>query len=474
MLRRLGGLRSNFAWRFLGLVALEIGVLGVFAEHHGPSGVAPPLVYAFTACGLSLLALGPSFASLLAMSAVSSVLLHEIASGRLHYQLGEEYLPLAVLPGVGILLALWATARPGRGAAAERWREIDSAHLALFRLTALTMMSFAAFHKLNADFFDPAVSCATVHAERFLRMASVEPTVAWFVPPLAVLSEAAVPLALLVAPRLTLPFIVVLMLYIGHRGATPFTQLVMMLACTFLREEDLRRMLDALRERWIALALLLGVATLGCAFLFDGEQWARYYLYVLATAALGFGAACLTLPRLWAWVRSARSGEFAREVRRDFQRTRLLPAERGARALLVVFVLACLWNGATPYLGVKFRLSFAMFSNLRVDDARWNSFLVPRWVRLGEYDPYLHVEEVGASGGPRIDGLYSRPNLERVLAQRRRANRRLDLRVRFRDQTRDFPDAASNPELLRWLGGLPADGLFHAYLPASGPQPCIH
>ena len=36
-------------------------------------------------------------------------------------------------------------------------------------------------------------------------------------------------------------------------------------------------------------------------------------------------------------------------------------------------------NGMSPYLGLKYRLNFAMLSNLRVDEARWNSLLIQLW-----------------------------------------------------------------------------------------------
>jgi hypothetical protein len=266
----------------------------------------------------------------------------------------------------------------------------------------------------------------------------------------------------------------VVMVYIGHRGATPFTQLVMLLACTFLEEEDLRGMLAAVRQRWMVLAGLLVAASVAAALVFDPVQWARYYLWGLATLSLGFAAACLVLPRFAAWLGALRAGRLASEVAGDFRRARLLPAERGARAALVVFLIACLWAGAGPYLGAKFRLSFAMFSNLRVDDARWNSLLVPRSVRLAAHDAYLHVETLQAPAGASLAGLYSRPMLELALRERRRANVRLELRVRYRGDERRFQDGARSPELLQWLAGLPDDRLFHDYLPATGPQPCIH
>lgn len=46
---------------------------------------------------------------------------------------------------------------------------------------------------------------------------------------------------------------------------------------------------------------------------------------------------------------------------------------------MVVFLTACFWllNGFAPYLSLKFNYSFAMLSNLRVDDARWNHLVIP-------------------------------------------------------------------------------------------------
>ena len=58
---------------------------------------------------------------------------------------------------------------------------------------------------------------------------------------------------------------------------------------------------------------------------------------------------------------------------------------------MILWILILTINGFAPYLGLKFNYSFAMLSNLRVDDARWNHLFVPKGLRISEHDDFIHV-----------------------------------------------------------------------------------
>jgi len=140
----------------------------------------------------------------------------------------------------------------------------------------------------------------------------------------------------------------------------------------------------------------------------------------------------------------------------------------------------------TPYLGLKFEYSFAMLSNLRVDDARWNHVLVPKWVRLTAYDSFIHLErfEQGAatvpgqaSTQPLLPALYS----PWVVSERLQKLARLkppayvDMEFTYQGRRYVFEGGADSAELRQFLRQLPPKHrLFQNQLRLTGPQPCIH
>ena len=397
-------------------------------------------------------------------------LLVEIVAGHHTYQLAEEYLPLCVLPLAGLVLTLWARHRPGAGdAVAER----DDAQLALYRSTLVLVMFFAAFHKFNGDFLDPAVSCSTVHANRLLELLQAGPLLYSAVPWLAVLGEASAPLLLVFAPRIGLAFSLGLMAFVEHGGATPFTLLVMMLACAYLRSEDGDRIAAGYRRfSWPVLGLH-GVALAACvAFLPGLAGWARYGLWVLALLNLGIALVFALAPDLVDLLAALRRRSWSELVPR---RSRLLPRERGARLFLVALMTVGALNAFSPYLGLKLRLSFAMFSNLRVDEARWNSRLVPRVAFLRAHDAYVHVTSSTGSAAEHLPpGLYAPRHLADRLTAVGRQGGRVDLGLRYEGEERRSDHATRDAALRDWLGQLPGSIWLHAYLPAQGPQPCLH
>ncbi len=457
--------RVGLQWRFLGFVLLTVVALVLVDE---PSPGASLLGSALA--GLALLAVGGRTPVLALTSFAVGSLLVEIVAGRHPYQLAEEYLPLCALPLAGLVLTLWARHRPGAG---DPLAERDDAQLALFRSTLVLMMFFAAFHKFNGDFLDPTVSCATVHASRLLELLQAGPLLHSAVPWLAVLGEASVPLLLVFAPRIGLPFSVGLMAYVGHRGATPFTLLVMMLACAYLRSEDGDRIAAGYRRfTWPVLGLH-GVALAACvAFLPGLAGWARYGLWVLALLNLGIALAFALAPDLVDLLTALRRRSWSEFVPR---RSHLLPRERGARLFLVALMTVGALNAFSPYLGLKLRLSFAMFSNLRVDEARWNSRFVPRVAFMRAHDAYVHVISSSGSAAAQVPpGLYSPRRLADRLIAAGRQGGRVDLELRYEGEERRSEHAARDAALREWLGQLPGSIWFHAYLPAQGPQSCLH
>ncbi|MBZ5710194.1 hypothetical protein K7C98_13090, partial [Nannocystis pusilla] len=135
--------------------------------------------------------------------------------------------------------------------------------------------------------------------------------------------------------------------------------------------------------------------------------------------------------------------------------------------------------GLSPYLGLKYRYSFAMLSNLRVDDARWNSLIMPRWIRLTRHDPFVHVLRVQPPI-PRSNknelvlapGVYTPEEFRRRFEAARQ--RRSALELRYQGQSITSPDLAADLGLAGFVHSLPARPLHQPALTLTAPQQCIH
>ncbi len=60
-----------------------------------------------------------------------------------------------------------------------------------------------------------------------------------------------------------------------------------------------------------------------------------------------------------------------------------------ASSAFAIFPLLMLLNGACPYLGLKTRSCFAMFSNLRTEGGQTNHVLVPAWFQIAGFQKHM-------------------------------------------------------------------------------------
>jgi hypothetical protein len=284
-----------------------------------------------------------------------------------------------------------------------------------------------------------------------------------------------------------MPLTVAVMAVIGHRGATPFTMLVMVLSCAFLGREDGAVLARGMRRQlpWLVAALLASAQL--SAWIYPGTRsWLEYHVLEVMALTHLFGHGLLLADAVGRARAAGRGGRAAAALRALLRRDlhEALPPGRAVRALLLGLAAAGLLNGVTPYLGLKFRMSFAMFSNLRADDARWNHWLVPRGVQLRAFDPFVHVTDVRYADVGRIPGfersagvqlgLYTPRELRARLEYLRGRGVRLDLELAIAGRAQRFANASTSSELNQLLVRLPPRTTFQDFLPAQGPQPCIH
>lgn len=316
-----------------------------------------------------------------------------------------------------------------------------------FRIAGVAALGFAGLHKLNTDYFDAEVTCNRLSDRLSEWWALPGALHDWVSPTVVVVFELGAPVLLLTAPRLGVLFALLLLLQFTGIGATALSLMIGTCVLAWLPSEDL----DGMRGR----AWLVGLAAL---------------------PAIGLSAQLYRGP--WSWNQYALAhGVFGPLLL--FAAWRLLTAGPGRPTnplqsrprLLTVVALAWLLNGLAPYSGLKFQYSFAMLSNLRVDDARHNSLLFPASLRLTPHDPYVHLRSATyldtrgrpLSGGFVRPGLWAPDELSRQVRIAADVGERLVLQGTYAG--REVTEAD--------LPALPPASLFQKHL-TPGRQECVH
>ena len=316
-----------------------------------------------------------------------------------------------------------------------------------FRIAAVAALFFAGLHKINADYFDPVVSCHRLSARLSTWWALPEVTHAWVTPHVVVALEIGTPLLLLLAPRAGVLLALLMLSHFVSIGATALSTVIAVSCLAFLHDSDRRALVSA----WPLALVPAAAGVVASGLLYQGPwSWPQYGACHGLFAAMISGAAW----RLWVAGPGVRTGVRLR------------------RPLLAVAAVAWLLNGLAPYSGLKFQYSFAMLSNLRVDDDRHNAWLFPSALRL-RHDPYVHVRSAtyrrAATGQP-LSGGYVQPDLwtpgalVEQLDKAEQIGEVLSLRGTWGG--REITEAD--------LRGLPPAPLFQHRLTLAAPQQCVH
>lgn len=466
----LGAAGTRLAWRTAGVAMVLHWLQGLRSATLLDYLGARPLGFHVAGLGgLLLVALGPRLALLVPLAAAWSWLCWAVPAGAAGpiVKVVDEYALFALLPLLAVASALvtWSEGhlddrgRPA-GSAGQRW---------VLRIGVSAALGFAALHKLNTDFLAPATSCADLAGRIGEFWAVPAPAPAPWT--LVALEALAVPL-LWFYPRLGLPWILALVAGLGHIGPAAFNTLILAAALAFVPERDVAALAVTLRRRgpWLALAGLV-LLPISHALYRGPNNWSIFAVF----QAVLLLAACLAAVGL----RDA-AGRGSRSLAPRPSRLRL-PGGPHHRSFAVATIALLLALGSSPYLGLKYRYSFAMLSNLRVDDARWNSLIVPRQVRWTRHDPFVHVLRVepalprGKKRQPVLaPGVYSPDEFRRRFEAARRHQRRSALELRYQGQSLKSPDLAADLGILGFVESLPAAPLYQPALTLRAPQPCVH
>jgi hypothetical protein len=270
-------------------------------------------------------------------------------------------------------------------------------------LTLVVVYGFAAFHKLNASFFDPAVSCAGALIDQGLRLqgwrgAPPGPDVIRAAAVLTVIWELTIA-ALLAVPRWRVWGVLTgFVLHVGLAFAHfyDFSTYVLAIFVLLLPGDGSDRLANSERYRrlaiagWLSYAMVTALSRLTVAPVTPiGMRW-----HTLQVLAWCFAVGSLIIPALRASLGAA-------------ERIRGAPRRRPAW-LLAIPVLAAV-NGATPYLGFKTVANFSMFSNLRTETGATNHLLVGlnRLPITNWLDDTVEVKTVGMPAYGQL-GLFAR------------------------------------------------------------------
>jgi hypothetical protein len=270
------------------------------------------------------------------------------------------------------------------------------------RVEVLILYFWAVFHKLNAGFFAPEVSCATelMRAQHLDGLLSAFPQLLSVNAYFTILVEFGI--LLMLSFRRTrnagilIGFLFHLVLsFSTYNAFFDFTSMI--IAGYFLfTTYEFNRKVDQWRTNTVAsmksffnsysitklgiiglsAVILLGILAVLNKILHDFKLFHLYFFWTLYGLIL-----------LYVLIRFLKLRNQTRDTANSFALK--------TRWLLIVPVIVFL-NGASPYLGLKTENSYAMFSNLRTEGGITNHFIVPASVQIFDFQKSM-VEIVSSS-----------------------------------------------------------------------------
>ena len=350
-----------------------------------------PLGWALIACATSLV-LWPARTELLAVAALIEFLfIQQGMPETANHLMFEGFVCFTWL----FTLSLQAGASRLRGVPWRRVWDADAEgrhplQASLLPLSAAFLMLYwlSVLHKLNYDFIDPDVSCASYMYRRVSDLLPFMPRARW-AEHLAIwgtlLAEASVPALLLHRRtwRFGLLAALAFHLLLGFDptpGIYSFTGLlyalfILLLPGTFVDTagEQLERLRARVGRRNLLYVRIAGALLWISILLYSSTREDRW------SFGVGF-------PIFLLWTLLVATAYLT-----TLARTPALEVKPTARTPIWLWMLPCLVliSGLNPYLGLRTQLSFSMFSNLRTEGGRSNHLFMPRLMTLEPYEDDL-------------------------------------------------------------------------------------
>lgn len=257
------------------------------------------------------------------------------------------------------------------------WKVFCSATCVLM----IVLYSFAVLHKLNSDFFNPEYSSASLFYEAYAKRFT-------FLPQSDFIKEAFIPLTLFVETLLPC-----LLLF----SRTRFFGVVMALLFHFVIAYNPMSHFWDFSSLVYPLLLLSAPEQISCAIVAMLTR-SKKYLFVIGAmlSLLHYFDSILAALIAWSVYGAAIITAVLKKVRKGVHR-----AESHAGSPLSLWLaLILVFNGLSPYLGLKTESSFSMFSNLRTEGNTTNHLFIPTNLQIFDFqkdlvqivssdDPYL-------------------------------------------------------------------------------------
>ncbi|WP_224994261.1 hypothetical protein [Cesiribacter sp. SM1] len=393
---------------------------------------------------------------------------------------GSNHWIFAAFVNLTILRAIFYQVLKGRSF------QIDKASLLetfapIVRIELIILYFFVVFHKLNSGFFNPVASCASEFyvAQNAYSFLPTNDQVLAFNAYFTVLVEALIPI--LLCFRLTRNWGLLiglifhcLIAYNPINGFYDFSSVIF--ATYFLFTSDhfsnrifrvyksilnnrihLKSQLPQFSYKKFFVFLMIFVGGVFVVHVLT-TQFRDYFRHIIWTAfSFSFIAIFIT---------SMRTPDTTASIDDSFFK---IPHA----SFLLIPVLVFL-NGACPYLGLKTESSFAMFSNLRIEDGITNHYLVPVGSQIFDYQKELI--EITSSSDKVLNSYASKnkllvyPHFQRIIARRRPKT----VTYIHNGEEKYFELANAGSELIQ-----PQSYWFRKFIrfrPISkeDPQPCVH
>ncbi len=273
----------------------------------------------------------------------------------------------------------------------------------LVKIELLIFYGFVVLHKLNYDFLNPAVSCATEHYGKIAAYMPLMPTALWAQYAAiygTLIVETAIPIMLLMRRTryagIILAVLFHLMLALNpHHVFYDFSAMLFAIYFLFVpydfwsefRKKSFNLKIERWTEQRVSAGLLRRIFTIFNLVLIASLVAA--FLLRLAPQDANLIDALQQIVRV-VWVLFALGLMFIFYI--VTRSTNIFAAVRPIDSLkirtpFIAFLMIALliFNGMNPYLGLKTESSFAMFSNLHTEDKRTNHLFMPQNLKLASY-----------------------------------------------------------------------------------------
>lgn len=357
------------------------------------------------------------------------------------------------------------------------------------RVELLILYFFVVLHKLNYDYFNPTVSCSVELYTDIANLFSFFPQgmwISWIMIGMTLLLELAIPVLLMIPATRVLGVLAGLVFHFmlslhPNLYILSFSAELYALFILFLPEEIITQVMDTLKQKAGHINITRTLVVLTGAGLLVSVGYPGVKILIRGTFSVSLLKNDLVdlfnlVPVVWIiWCLLLISGAFmVFRGRWVYGPGKSAPLFKLSWSPLLLFPLLAVFNGMTPYIGLKTATNFAMFSNLQVEGADNNHMFMPSCYQVS--DLQSDTVTLLSTNHPFLQGFIERNErityfeLSRFLYE----NRSEDIEVTFRRNGKKQTIRLPQQQAATWMESswLARKLLIFRGVPQSGPTPC--